>query len=123
MLPGLRTRRTPLKYDEEEFFRLMGEVQRQGGQHLDETHEHVYHPKYSGDKTTEGQKPSGVLKYCNSNALFDVPYLNPDRSVSPTASESIKVCAVDDCIGLWPRFAAANAPGRDHDFLNMGKPA
>lgn len=106
-----------MKYDEKEFFSLLKEIKKQGGVHLDdEVHEHVYHPHFVGPKSAKGYTQT----YCNSVALFDIPYLEQDNTVSP-AIESIKVCAVDDCIGLWPRFKAANAPGRDHNYLGLPK--
>lgn len=109
-----------MKYDVDEFFRLVDDVRDQGGTWLsDERHDHVFFPSFSGPKKPDGQLINGDLKYCGDYGLFDIPYLDQDKSVSPTP-ESIKVCAVDDCIGLWPRFAKANAPGRDH--LYMKKP-
>ena len=97
-----------MKYTEDEFFRLMAEVQKQGGYHVDETHKDVYHKSFTGNLTTEGVPPDGTIGYCNNNALFKVPYIGSDKKIT--------VCAVDDCMGLWPRFSDAQAPGSDHSY-------
>lgn len=91
-----------MKYPQDQFFRLMEEIEFQDGVHLDATCENRYVTPLTGDKV------KGVeVAMCGENALFEVPY-------EPLGSDTIskvRVCAVDDRVGLWPRFAGANAPG------------
>jgi hypothetical protein len=90
-----------MHYEQAEFFRLMESIENQGGVHLDEAHENVFHTKLAGDHV------KGIeIGYCNESALFEVPYTGEDGVVT-----DIRVCAVDDRMGLWPRFADAQAPG------------
>lgn len=83
-------------YTEAEFFRLYEAVEEQGGIHIDEPHEgHIIVDLQFG------------LEYCGKNAQFDLTYHD-------YASEEeclVRVCAEEDRIGLWPRFADAHAPG------------
>lgn len=90
-----------MQYRQDEFFRLLEAIELDGGTHLDEAHENVFHTKLTGDHV-KGME----VAYCNESALFEIPYEGEDGAVV-----SIKACAVDDRIGLWPRFAAAQAPG------------
>jgi hypothetical protein len=92
-------------YSQAEFFRLMEEVIAQGGEHLDVVHEHIYHTELSGGPVTDALQ--GEVKYCNEAALFELPY-------EPHGSDmlgTIRLCAIDDRMGLMPRFAQAKAPG------------
>lgn len=93
-------------YRRDEFFRLLDEVEFQGGALLDKTHDNVYHTEFTGeDKRVQGHE----VEYCGENALFTVPYFGEGDNDTQLA---IEVCAVDDCMGLWPRFANAEAPGQ-----------
>lgn len=92
-----------MHYDQQEFFRLMEEVEFQGGEYLDELHDGIFHTKLTGDKVRGYE-----VAYCGEAALFEVPY-EPMNKQGVIAK--VKVCAVDDRMGLWPRFAGANAPG------------
>lgn len=89
-------------YTQSEFFRLVEEVERQGGTHVDANHDIVVHDALE----LAGQPPAA--QNCNEPALFDVPYepMGDDGILA-----TIRLCAIDDRIGLMPRFAAAKAPG------------
>lgn len=89
-------------YTQSEFFRLVEEVERQGGTHVDANHDIVVHDALA----ISGQPPA--TQNCNESALFDVPY-EPMGNSGTLAM--IRLCAIDDRIGLMPRFADANAPG------------
>lgn len=93
-------------YSQDEFFRLLDEIESQGGEHLDKTHENVYHTDFTGD--SDAVKGHEVV-YCGESALFLVPYA--PMNAAPGVMHSVEVCAVDDCMGLWPRFLDAEAPG------------
>jgi hypothetical protein len=93
-----------VNYSQEDFIKLIEEVEFQGGTHLDEDCEPVVvalkkeHPR--------GKASRFKLARCGNPALFDIPYglENP----GPAGEMGIiKVCAVDDSIGLWPRFKHA----------------
>lgn len=91
-------------YERDEFFRLMESIETQYGIHLDEQHENVYHTELLNDSGAKGLE----VVNCGQSALFEVPYeARGDLGVLTT----LKVCAVCDRLGLWPRFADANAPG------------
>jgi hypothetical protein len=89
-----------MQYSTDEFFRLMAEIESQGGHHLDETHDPVYHTELAGKSP---QAEAHEVEYCGQNGLFLIPYNGGET----------EVCAVCDRIGLWPRFAAARAPGSE----------
>lgn len=94
-------------YERDEFFRLMELIEDQGGTHLNEVHENVHHPALVNDAGGKGI----TVVYCGEAACFEIPYeALGDLGVLTTA----KVCAVDDWLGLWPRYAAANAPGTEN---------
>lgn len=90
-------------YTQDEFFRLIAEVEAQGGDLVDATHDIIVHEELAmkGDKEP-------VQQNCGEAALVDVPY-------EPMGDEGtlamVRLCAIDDRIGLMPRFALANAPG------------
>ncbi len=96
-----------MRYKDEEFFRLMDAIEADGGQHLNERHGNVTHPELTGEHRLD---EAHEVHYCNVQAQFEVPYLYGENDAAGVIS-FIKVCAVDDCIGLWPRYASANAPG------------
>ena len=76
-----------MHYDQAAFFRLMESIENQGGVHLDEAHENVFHTKLAGDHV------KGIeIGYCNESALFAVPYTGEDG----VPGGVIRVCAVDD---------------------------
>lgn len=93
-----------MQYSRRQFFALMEEIESQGGEYLDEIHEHQYIPELCGGKVPEELR---LARNCNEPALFMVPY----ESSFAGAQSEVKVCAKDDMLGLWPRFAAANATG------------
>lgn len=145
-----------MKYAHEDFIRLMGEVEEQGGEHVDETcmwDEITF-------KMPDGTETSAKSSGCEKDVLFDVPYdpsatvlvpepvLEVDESRSgwdddqgdhhPTHKTKlvedpndpdrriplieyveregelaeggvftllpVRVCALEDNIGMWPRF-------------------
>lgn len=90
-------------YSQQELVRLLDEVERQGGEHLDEAHENIIHGKLSGDKA-RGYEAT----YCGESMLFVLPY----KSFVGEEQQSVTVCANDDLMGLWPRFRNADAPGK-----------
>lgn len=89
-------------YTQAEFFRLVEEVENQGGFHVDADHEVVVHDALD----IKGQPPA--TQNCGEAGLFDVPY-EPMGDTGTLAT--VRLCAIDDRMGLMPRFAAANAPG------------
>jgi hypothetical protein len=141
-----------MKYSNEDFIRLMTEIEDQGGEHLDEIcggQEYTFQVK-KGDKIEER---TAFQPGCESEALFNVKYdayesvvvpepiLEPDPTRNgqskrqktrpdpndPTGKSregltrttlrhgpslqgrdrfhTVRVCANDDNVGAWPRFA------------------
>ena len=89
-------------YTQAEFYRLIEEVESQGGEHVDAAHDIVVHDALD----LSGQPPAA--QNCGEPALFDVPYepMGYDGTLA-----TIRMCAVDDRMGLMPRFMPPNAPG------------
>lgn len=95
---------------EDIFIKLVEVVEAQGGELLPETH----HPtpfvyKIQGDHGRV--KPVEVNGTgCGEDALLRIPYddHHPNKEGVEDAApdrRDIKVCAIDDLVHLWPRFA------------------
>lgn len=95
-----------MKYSRQEFFRLMEAIEEDGGEHLDKVHEHSNFTAFSGGPVQDVQL--GYIKNCGESALFSVPYIS---FLNNNDLRELEVCAKDDMMGLWPRFASANATG------------
>ena len=78
-----------MNYSKEEFFDLMTQAENQGAQHLDEL---------CNDRVYEfgGRVKPLRLRGCLNSSLFEVPFGDNEGVV--------RVCAVDDDMGRWPRF-------------------
>jgi predicted translin family RNA/ssDNA-binding protein len=98
-----------MRYHPDEFFRLIDSVEEQGGTHLDEVHEHVYHEHFTGDHPLPEDKH--LIEYCEASALILLPYDATTAQGDEIGVQPVKVCAVDDMVGRWPRFAEADARG------------
>lgn len=83
-----------MKYSQTQFLNLIDAVDDQGGMHTDDLCDDRYFTEFSGDKV-KGHE----LEMCNEVAIFHVPYEGEDGKPS-----EVRVCAVDDSMGLWPRF-------------------
>lgn len=117
-----------LDYSGAEFYRLIQEVEGQGGSHLNLLHEP--HPIDIPRQRDGGAAQKGLTSTgCNDATLFDIPFENAifggdtstDQQVNIGAQkdgkpahmampvdekdDTIIVCALDDAVGLWPRFA------------------
>ncbi len=97
-----------MEYTADEFYRLMEAVEEQGGSHIDEVHDPVYHKKLTGDMI-KGHE----MTYCGEMAQFEIPYFGLDLKGKELPEQKLIVCAIDDRIGLWPRYASANAGGTE----------
>lgn len=89
-----------MKYSQDEFLELMERVEYQGGSFLDDVHEKrvVRIPKQA-----EKGRRSTIELGCGHQSLFEIPYEleNP----GPAGELGIiRVCAVEDDVGKWPRF-------------------
>lgn len=84
-----------MNYSLDEFLALVERVEAQGGERLTEIHESHTLVCDTGNNT---QRVEGTG--CDEVALFDIPY-EDSRDNAPRA---VTVCAVDDMVGLWPRF-------------------
>lgn len=79
----------------------MAAIEADGGSHVQEKH-------MGTEFELEFPTPRGKRKRkfrtaaCKQEALFDIPY---DDGKGRAAS--VRVCAVDDNVGAWPRFAGA----------------
>lgn len=81
-----------MRYHPDEILDLMAQIDEQGGRQLPgrcATREYPLTGDSHGPVTLEG---------CGSATLLAVPY---DRGKLPS---EVRVCAVDDDVGRWPRF-------------------
>lgn len=88
------------------FSSLVEAVERQGGELLAETHYEypiMYKIPGNGGRVKATEVPSTG---CGQECLFMVPYEPEPSSGGVTELERVKVCAVDDRMDLWPRFAS-----------------
>lgn len=95
-----------MQYTREEFFRLMEQIEADGGDHLDKTHDPSVFTELVGGPVLDPKQ--GFVRNCGENALFRVAY---EPSGHDGTLETLEVCAVDDMMGRWPRFVAARAAG------------
>jgi hypothetical protein len=131
-----------MNYHPDDFLNLIEEVENQGGVHLsgEICKGHVLRMNLPLDE----DDPSGpkvnkkvITTGCNRRAKFMVPllpeayfddewYTHPDFDFNdgsnPTALMSdgesfalVKACAVDDAMGLWPRFNGAMTTGESFE--------
>lgn len=88
------------RYSQDEFLDLIERVENAGGEHLKELCEPQTVAKWTGPH----QKPM-TFDCCGDEALFTVPYeAEPHGEAALAQVKDIKVCAVEDAIGAWPRF-------------------
>jgi hypothetical protein len=86
-----------VKYSKHDFFDLMARIDEQDGEHLDEQCQMRTY-EFCGDLLPERLQ---TMPGCGESALFMVPYVGITGS---TDNGPVKVCAVDDDMGRWPRF-------------------
>lgn len=114
-----------MNYEQQDFLDLISEVERQGGELLE---------RRCQGRTIRQQSGSGIQAYtanttgCRKQSMFDVMYLEdhqvkmgdpgrfkpiprPRKHIERTGGFSTTtepqfatVCAIDDSMGLWPRF-------------------
>lgn len=92
-----------MNYSKDQFFALMEAAEEQGGELLDEVCDARTY-SFTGSRSKKVTFPM-----CGNSTIFDIPYLEDSDApllvgAGPTAQPRIKVCAVDDGLGLWPRF-------------------
>lgn len=107
-----------MNYSRQEFFNLMEAVEDQGGEHLDRL---CAARSYTFLQTRAEEQDNGGWKFvangknkvvtlpsCGNSALFTVPYAVTDEEWEKGDeigwSGELTACAVEDDMGLWPRF-------------------
>jgi hypothetical protein len=85
-------------YTEADFQRLVAALEDQGGQHLNDQ------CKAKTYRWTGTNEQPRVVEGCGNHMLLDVQY-EPYQDGSVV--QSVTVCAVDDNVGMWPRFRHA----------------
>jgi hypothetical protein len=103
-----------VNYTRSQFFSLMQAVEDQGGDHLDRTCESppYFFKQFEASPVEDdawkfsftGSTKKVTFPSCGHSALFAVPFLDDPE-------EKVTVCAVEDSMGLWPRFADQVAEG------------
>lgn len=98
-----------MNYSQEDFIELIEAVEEQGGTHLDE--DCAKKVVLVKKRVPRGKTSRFALARCGNASLFEIPYELEDTG---TAGEVgiIRVCAVDDNVGAWPRF---NKPQEEPD--------
>lgn len=89
-------------YTDDLFIRLLDEVEKQGGSLLPE--------RCAGKKFRLKMKSGNTMRWkdywttgCGYDSRFDVPY--EPLLAHDAEKRVVTVCAVDDMMHLWPRFA------------------
>lgn len=90
-----------MNYTEQQFVRLMEMVEAEGGEHLDEQCKGRRF-EISGEPYLKTQRVT--LPYCGNSALFEIPYEKPVDGTNAAVLDKVRVCALDDMVGLWPRY-------------------
>ncbi len=88
-------------YNSGQFLALMDLVEADGGQHVVgpcTPYEYPLEVQSISGRETRTMKTTG----CGKEARFMVPYPSGDGG-APTMEMAL-VCAIDDAIGLWPRY-------------------
>lgn len=113
-----------MNYNPDDFLNLIEEAEAQGGVHLSEkcqpqSFRLMYPVDENRPEASQKRSKRFTTTGCNRQAKFLVPLL-PDAYMAehgidfdPVATEPalVKVCAVDDAMGLWPRFQDAMQSG------------
>lgn len=93
-----------VRYSHNQMVAIMDAVEEQGGEHLDEV---CSLKKY--DFVGPHSKPL-VLPGCGKSILFEIPYEYPPKDIRNARIQgTVKVCALEDAVGHWPRFKKAQA--------------
>lgn len=108
-----------MDYSQDEFFDFMEDVERQGGEHLDELCKSTTYSVFSGKHEV---KPL-TFPMCGNSSLFRVPYQALSVAGDEIGTHPVVACAVDDDMGAWPRFGgdrlARNLPPEDPDHKGL----
>lgn len=105
-----------MKLGPDEMLRLMEAVEEQGGAQAEGR---CQPSKYPLKETPDGKFKEFATAGCGRETRFLVAYLKPDKEAAGNATiqgetGTLAVCANDDLMGLWPRFAnAIQAEGED----------
>lgn len=84
-----------MNYSKDEFLALVSYVEDQGGVLLDElcaSHQYLIEHE---------RRVSVTLPGCGNISTFEVPY---ESMMAGVNDATVRVCAVDDSMGRWPRF-------------------
>ncbi len=87
-----------MDYSKDEFFDLMQAAEDDGCTHTEEmcvAKEYNFTGKKSKPVTLAG---------CGNTTIFEVPYVGLDKHGNEMPVQPVRVCAVDDDMGRWPRF-------------------
>jgi hypothetical protein len=96
-----------VQYHPEDFLRLAQTVEEEGGVMLgDSCQPKPYRLPIKDQITGEERQKQYFTAGCGKDALFAIPYR---RSTDEPGERNgiIRVCAVDDDLGKWPRFQNA----------------
>lgn len=90
-------------YSPDDFLVLMERIESDGGQHLPGV---CRGSKYKLEVPTHKgrRKEQFFTTGCLNESRFLVPYQAPEGDEALAAQGMAVVCAVDDAVGLWPRF-------------------
>jgi hypothetical protein len=83
-----------VNYTKDQFFDLMAQAEEQGATHRVEVCSETAYD-------FGGRKPV-TFRGCGHAAIFDVPYESVVHDARDDAA--VRVCAVEDAMGRWPRF-------------------
>lgn len=90
-----------MEYTFPQYGRLVREIDRQGGRHLEDKVCEAKQYSFSGPNP---DYKSVFLPGCGNNSIFEVPYLPEGGDGDTVTIENMELCAVCDDLGHMPRF-------------------
>lgn len=98
-----------MRYHPDDFYRLMEAVEEAGGMQIERRCEPTKIRLKAPNARGEMKPKTFFTAGCQQNALFAVPYEVPQGRLGTKMQKAgagvAIVCAVDDDMGRWPRFA------------------
>lgn len=94
-----------MNYSQDEFIALMDVIEEAGGMHLDMD---CTPERFRLKTSPDGPERIRETQACGNPSLFDIPFPLPDGS-DLVNTGTVRVCAVCDNVGLWPRFTESGS--------------
>ena len=91
-----------MNYTFEQYGRLIGEIDAQGGHHVQEKMCEAREYSFTGPNP---DYKTVLLPGCGNNSIFSIPYEDDVPGTNAAVLDAVELCAVCDDLGHMPRFA------------------